>query len=171
MIGTSALRKEDGPLLTGAARFVGDVARPGMVHAVVLRSSVAHARILSLDAREALAQPGVVAVVTAADLPPDTPAIPMRMFTRPGMERFLQPPLAVDTVRYSGEPVAVVIAGSRYEAEDAAELVEVGYEPLEPVLAADAALAEDAPMLHASAGTNLAGEFVVEAGDVEAAFA
>jgi carbon-monoxide dehydrogenase large subunit len=171
VIGTSALRKEDGPLLTGAARFVGDVDRPGMLHAVVLRSPFAHASILSLDAREALAQPGVTAIVTAADLPPDTPPIPMRMFSRPGLERFLQPPLAVDTVRYSGEPVAVVIAGSRYEAEDAAELVDVAYEPLEPVLAADAALADDAAILHAAAGTNLAAALVVEAGDVEAAFA
>src|SRR4051794_24764893 len=110
MVGRSVLRKEDRPLLTGAARFVDDVHRPGMVHAAVLRSPVAHARVAALDATAAQAAPGVIAVVTAADLDGGGPEIPMRMFRRPGMERFLQRPLAGATVRYSGEPVAVVVA-------------------------------------------------------------
>src|SRR5438128_7825981 len=104
LVGTSVLRKEDLPLLTGAARFVGDVELPGMLHATVVRSPVAHARLVSVGTEEALAQPGVVAVLTGHELPPATPPIPIRMFSQPGMERFLQHPLARGTVRYSGDP-------------------------------------------------------------------
>src|SRR4051812_10392027 len=105
MVGRSVLRKEDRPLLTGTARFVDDVHRPGMAHAAILRSPVAHARIAGIDPGAARAAPGVVAVITAADLAGGGPEIPMRMFRRPGMERFLQRPLAGTSVRYSGEPV------------------------------------------------------------------
>ena len=168
-IGTSYLRKEDGPLLTGRARFADDLARPGAVHACIVRSSVAHARVASISIEEALAVPGVVDVVTGADLP--EVRIPMRLYALEGMERFLQPPLARDTVRYVGEPVAVVLADSRYTAEDAAELVLIDDEPLEPVLAGDLALEEGAPVLHEETGTNLAAAFVVEHGDVDALFA
>ncbi|HZQ03568.1 MAG TPA: xanthine dehydrogenase family protein molybdopterin-binding subunit [Gaiellaceae bacterium] len=164
-------RKEDLPHLTGTARFVGDVELPGMLHARIVRSPLAHARISSIGTGEALAQPGVAAVLTADDLPPATPPIPTRMFSQPGLERFLQQPLARDTVRYSGEPVAVVVAASRYVAEDAAELVELELEPLEPVLAVERALEPEAPVLHEEAGTNVAGSFVVEHGDIDAAFA
>jgi CO/xanthine dehydrogenase Mo-binding subunit len=170
-LGTSAPRKEDHALLTGSARFVDDLDRPGALHAFVLRSPFAHARLVSIETGAALAQPGVHAVFTAADLPEDTPPIPIRLFSRPGMERFLQPPLALDVVRYSGEPVAVVVADSRYLAEDAAELVDVEYEPLTPIVEADLALYPDVPPLHPEAGTNLAGSLVIESGDVEAAFA
>src|SRR5262245_8440402 len=124
-----------------------------MLHATVLRSPFGHARIGSIDVAEALAHPGVVDVVTARDLDAPAPRIPMRWFRRPGMERFLQPVLAEDVVRYSGEPVAVVVAESRYLAEDGAELVDVDYEPLECVVDAEAALADDAPVLHDAAGT------------------
>lgn len=171
VIGRSVLRKEDRPLLTGTARFVDDVHRPGMAHATILRSPHAHARIAAVDATAARAAEGVVAVVTADDLPGGGPEIPMRMYRRPGMERFLQRPLAGDVVRYSGEPVAVVVAESRYTAEDAAELVEVTYEPLEPVLDASRAADDESPCLHARAGSNVAAHFTVETGDVEAAFA
>ena len=160
LIGARVARKEDLPLLTGTARFVGDVERAGMVHAVFVRSPVAHARIAALDVEPARSAPGVVGVLTAADLPETLSPIPIRMFSRPGLERFLQWPLARDTVRYSGDPVAVVVAADRYAAEDAAELVAVDYEPLEPVLRADAA----PPDAQAAA-------FVVEHGDVDAAFA
>jgi CO/xanthine dehydrogenase Mo-binding subunit len=170
-IGRSELRKEDPALLVGSACFVDDLQRSGTVHAAVLRSPHAHARIASLDTAAARALPGVVDVVTAADLP-DGLRIPMRMFRLPGMERFLQPPLAEGVVRYSGEPVAVILADSRYVAEDAAELVEVGYEPLAPVIDALDALEPGAPIVHAEAAdTNLAGSFVVEFGDIGEAFA
>ena len=170
-IGRSHLRKEDRPLLTGAAPFADDVALPGMAHATILRSPLGHARIAGIDASAARALHGVAAVFTAADLAGGGPEIPMRMFRRPGMERFLQRPLARDVVRYSGEPVAVVVAESRYVAEDAAELVEAAYDPLPAVVDADRALEPGAPVLHSAAGTNLAAEFVVGHGDVDAAFA
>jgi CO/xanthine dehydrogenase Mo-binding subunit len=156
VIGSSVLRLEDLPLLTGKARFADDVHRPGGFHATVLRSPYAHARILRIDADPARNHPGVALVLTAADLPDGGPPIPMRMFSQPGMERFLQRPLALGEVRYAGEPVALVVAVSRYVAEDAAELIEVDYEPLEPAL-------------EASAGT-LAGSLLIESGDIETAF-
>ena len=163
-------RKEDGRLLTGGARFVDDLDAPGSLHATVLRSTQAHARIASIDVTHARAHPRVADVITSADVG-EQPVIPMRMFRRPGMERFLQRPLAEGVVRYSGEPVAVVLADSRYAAEDAAELIEVHYEPLEPVVDPEAALAVDAAVLHEHAGTNLAAEFTVAHGDADAAFA
>ena len=95
----------------------------------------------------------------------------MRMFRIDGMERLLQSPLADDLVRYSGEPVAVVLADSRYAAEDALELIAVAYEPLDALLDATAALDPESPVLHPEAGTNLAGEIHVSFGDVDAAFA
>ena len=95
----------------------------------------------------------------------------MRMFPRPGMERFLQRPLARDVVRYSGEPVAVVVADSRYLAEDAAERIEVAYEALTPILDGPAAADGAGPVLHPEADSNIAARFTVEHGDVEAAFA
>jgi aerobic carbon-monoxide dehydrogenase large subunit len=166
----SLLRKEDGRLLTGAARFVDDLDEPGSLHATILRSSHAHARLAAVDAGRARAHPRVVDVITAAEFA-EQPVIPMRMFRRPGMERFLQRPLADGIVRYSGEPVAVVLADSRYAAEDAAELIDVRYEPLEPVIDPEAALEPGAPVLHEDAGANLAAEFTVTHGDVDAAFA
>lgn len=170
-VGSSLLRKEDPPLLRGDAAFVDDLNRADALHAAILRSPVGHGRIGAIDVRRARQLDGVVDVITAADLPGGGPEIPMRMFKRPGMERFLQRPLATDRVRYSGEPVAVVLADSRYLAEDGAELIEVEYEPLEPVLGVEEALAADAPLLHPEAETNLVASYELGRGDVEAAFA
>ncbi len=170
-IGVSVLRKEDRPLLAGLGCFIADFKRPGMVHATVVRSPYAHARIIDVDKDAALAAPGVIDVVVAADLPDPELRIPMRQFRVTGSERFLQPPLASDVVRYSGEPVAVVIADSRYLAEDAAELLEIAYEPMTPVLDGDLAVATDAPLLHPLAGTNVAGEMVIDQGPVDELFA
>lgn len=171
VIGTSVLRKEDGPLLRGEARFVDDLDRPGALYAAILRSPRGHARIRGIDASAARAHPGVRDVVVQADLPPTADVIPMRMFARPGMERFLQPPLARDVVRYSGEPVAVVLADSRYVAEDALELIELELEPLDVVIDPERAAEPGAPVLHEAAGTNVAAEFSAEDGDVDRAFA
>lgn len=171
VIGQSPRRKEDGPLLTGAARFVGDVNLPDMLHAHILRSPLAHAEIAGLNTAPALAHPDVQAIFTAAELPPDLPPIPMRMYSHPGATRFLQPVLAREVVRYSGEPVAVIIARSRYAAEDAAELVEVDYRPLEPVLDAEAAANPGAPVLHPDATDNVVGTILIEFGDLDRAFA
>jgi CO/xanthine dehydrogenase Mo-binding subunit len=165
------LRKEDLRLLTGTSRFVDDLNYPGALQASILRSQRAHARIRSLDADRARAHAGVVDVVTAADLPSGVGRIPMRMYSRPGMERFLQPVLADDMVRYVGEPVAVVVSESRYTAEDALELIDVDYEPLAPLLDAARAVAPEAPVLHAETETNVAAEWITGYGDLERAFA
>src|SRR5581483_9901813 len=137
------------------------------LHAYILRSPLAHARIVSLDCSVAGRHPGVHAVVAAGDLPPDLPAIPTRMFTDGSLDEYLQHPLARDVVRYAGEPVAVVVADSRYAAEDAAELIEVDYEPLPVVLEPDLALKPEAPRVHERTAGNRAGGFTIEWGDVE----
>jgi carbon-monoxide dehydrogenase large subunit len=170
-IGRSMPRKEDRPLLIGAARFVDDVHRPGMLHATILRSPHGHARIVDINTDAARARPGVAAVVTAEDLGAGGPPIPMRMFSEAGMGAYLQRPLAGEYVRYSGEPVAVVVAGSRYTAEDAAEQIAVEYEPLQAVIDAEQALLPDSPRVHAGTSSNLVRSFQVRSGDVDAAFA
>ncbi|RJL27216.1 molybdopterin-dependent oxidoreductase [Bailinhaonella thermotolerans] len=137
-------RREDARLLTGQGRFVADVALPGMAHAAFVRSPVARGRITRLDAGRARGLDGVVAVLTAADLNPragSLRATPMLGVKGPALT-----PLAEGRVRFAGEPVALVVAESRYAAEDAAELVELEIEPLPPVLDVRRA-AEDAEHL------------------------
>ena len=131
-------RLEDPRFITGRGRYVDDLTRPGMAHAVVVRSAYAHARLRGIDVRRAAAHPGVLACLTAADLGAPS-AIPIRLGAKPALSAWLQPPLTVDRVRYVGEPVAVVVATDRTTAADARELVEIDYDPL-PVLvdAADA---------------------------------
>ncbi len=170
-IGRSLLRKEDRRLLTGTSRFIDDLRRPGALRARIVRSPEAHARISSIDTGLARSYPGVVDVITAADLPPDLGPIPMRMYPRPGMERLLQPVLAREVVRYMGEPIAVVVTDSSYSAEDAAELIDARYDPLEPVLDPLLAVRDTAARLHPDAGSNVAAEWSIEQGDVTAAFA
>jgi CO/xanthine dehydrogenase Mo-binding subunit len=171
VIGSSPLRKEDEPLLRGTARFVDDLARSGGLSAHIVRSPIAHARLIRVDVSGALEQDGVHDVLTAGDLPTDLEPIPMRMFTDGPLLSYLQYPLARDVVRYSGEPVAVVVADSRYVAEDAAELVDLDFEPLPAVLEPDSALDTGASLVHEHTGTNLAGSFTIEFGDVDQAFA
>jgi aerobic carbon-monoxide dehydrogenase large subunit len=170
-VGRSVLRKEDPALLRGAGRFVDDLHGSDALQAAVLRSPHAHARLGAIDVSAARAMAGVVDVLTAADLPAGGPLIPMRMYRRPGMERFLQRPLATEKVRYVGEPIALVVATSRYVAEDAVDEIAVDYGPLAAVTDAIAALDTGAPLLHEAVGTNLAAEFEVANGDVDAAFA
>ncbi|MBI2207639.1 MAG: xanthine dehydrogenase family protein [Candidatus Rokubacteria bacterium] len=125
-------RLEDPRLLTGGGRYVDDLLRPGTAHAVIVRGAHAHARLRRIDVRRAAAHPGVVACLTGADLGATTP-IPIRLGAKPIHDAWLQPPLAVDRVRYVGEPVAVIVASDRSTAVDARELVAIEYEPL-PVL-------------------------------------
>lgn len=168
-VGTPLRRREDRRLLTGASRFLDDIRLPGMVHAAIVRSPHAHARIVRVEPGAARAMPGVVAVLTAEDLPSPVPRIPAPpMF--PGVAATTHPLLADGIVRYVGQPVAVVVAGSRYTAEDAAEAVVVEYEPLPAVVDVDAALAPDAPVLHASLGSNVVFTREVRAGEPAAAF-
>jgi aerobic carbon-monoxide dehydrogenase large subunit len=132
-------RREDARLLRGAGHFVDDVDRPGQLWMRVVRADVAHARILAVDAARARALPGVAAVVTGADLA-GVDRIPMRLgSTDEDLSAYLQPVLALDEVRYVGEPVAAVVAEDPYLAEDAAELVAVEYEELPVLVGADGA--------------------------------
>jgi len=128
-IGASIKRLEDPRLLAGGGRYVDDLARPGTVHAVVVRSPQ-RARARSAGGRAAaLAQPGVLACLTAADLA-GVPKIPLRQPGKPAHAAYLQPPLAGDRVRYAGQPIAVVVATDRVAAVDARELVEIEYDVL-----------------------------------------
>lgn len=164
-IGESVTRLEDLPLVTGRARFVGDVNFPRQLHARIVRSPYARGRIIAIGTEEAAAAPGVVAVWTGSDLA-SVPNIPFRATAIKGLTPYTQPALARDFVRYVGEPVAVVIAEDPYLAEDAAELVAVDVEPEEPYLDATQEPAEFAPGLGCE-------PVVIEKGygDVETAFA
>ena len=128
VIGTRMLRKEDPRFLVGRGRFVDDVALPNMAHAAVLRSPHAHARIKSIDKRAALQLPGVAAVITGEEAARETG--PLTCFASPPVE---QRCIALGKVRHVGEPVALVVADSRYLAEDAVALIKVEYEPLPAV--------------------------------------
>jgi carbon-monoxide dehydrogenase large subunit len=169
--GARVRSRREVPLLRGEACFVGDIAPPGVLQLAFVRSPHAHARITGVDTSFARAQPGVAGIYAAADLDPLPGPLPVRVGTDPAFEPFLRPALARDAVRYVGEIVAVVVAESRYLAEDAAALVEVEYEPLaavvDPVAAADPA----SPLLFPQTGTNVAHEAEHSHGDVAAAFA
>ncbi len=166
-LGKSILRKEDPALLSGRGRYADDLPVPaGTLEAHVVRSPHAHAEIVRIDAAAALAHEGVWAVITGDDV---------RKLSDPFMSVIKSPmqqwALAVERVRYVGEPVALVVADSRYIAEDAAELVEIEYAPLEAVIDPVAACAKDAVLLHPEAKTNEVHvrEFVY--GDTKSAFA
>jgi carbon-monoxide dehydrogenase large subunit len=169
-VGRSVPRLEDERLLTGRGRFVDDFRLPGTLHAGILRSPEARARIRRIDVAAALAVRGVISIVTAEDNPVLRRAMPL-FVPHPQLRPAMYSPLANGVVRFVGEPVAVVVAESRYLAEDALDLIEVDYEPLEPVVDVDAALAPDAPLVHDSLGTNLAARLEYHIGDAGAAFA
>ena len=143
-IGESVARRDGRAKVTGQARFTGDLVLPGLCHARVLRSPYPHARIVSIDTSEAAAHPGVVAVVTSADLP-DVHLVY-------GHAVADHPLIAVDKVRYAGEPVAGVVAEDPVTAAEALALISVSYEPLPLVVDAVAAIAPGAPILHEQAG-------------------
>jgi aerobic carbon-monoxide dehydrogenase large subunit len=172
-VGQSPVRNEDRRLLTGQALFVDDVQLPGMLHAAFVRSDHAHALIRGIDASAALAREGVVAVVTAEDLgdywQPGPLLVPPPPIEGIVFNQASQVPLAKDRVRHVGEAIAMVIAESRYLAEDAVADVVVDLDPLDPVVDLEAALADDAPVLHPQLGTNLAAHVVQRHGDYEAA--
>ena len=169
-VGSRIKRKEDVRLLRGDGKYVGDIRRAGMVHAAILRSTYAHARVARIDSGRALEMPGVIGVLTAADMP-GLKTIPMRTGRIPGLERSQQTPVALDKVRYVGEPVAVVVAETRYIAEDALELIDLEYDPLGAVTDAREAMHPGAPRLHDAVPNNIAASFNVDVGDVDAAFA
>ncbi len=172
-VGKRVPRNEDARLLTGRAMFVDDVNLPGMLHVAFLRSDDAHARIRSIDASAARTRPGVAAVYTAEDLgdywqpgpllvpPPPIPGVEFHVCT--------QVPLAKDKVRHVGEPLAMVVAESRYVAEDALADIVVDLEPIDAVVDLERALASDAPKIHEHLASNLAAHVHQSKGDYAAA--
>ncbi|MGQ0538984.1 MAG: molybdopterin cofactor-binding domain-containing protein [Gemmatimonadaceae bacterium] len=169
LFGRSIRRTEDPRLLRGEALFIDDVVLPELLHVAIVRSVHAHARLLRVDVRAAQALRGVHGVYTADDLgalmkpgpvlvpPPPIPGLTFNART--------QTPLARGKVRYVGEPIAVIVADSRYVAEDAAESVVVDMEPLQAVVALEGALAPNAPLVHDDLPSNLAAHVVQRRGD------
>ncbi|MGV0798628.1 molybdopterin cofactor-binding domain-containing protein, partial [Mycolicibacterium elephantis] len=163
------LRKEDPRFIRGRGNYVDDVVLPGMLHLAILRSPYAHARIVGIDTSAAQAHPKVKAVVTGADL------AEKGLAWMPTLSNDVQAVLATDKVRFQGQEVAFVVAEDRYSARDALELIDVEYDPVDPVIDARRALDPDAPVIR----TDLEGKtdnhcFDWETGDAaatEAAFA
>jgi aerobic carbon-monoxide dehydrogenase large subunit len=179
-IGRSLLRREDRRLLMGQGQFVADLALPRMLHAVLVRSPVAHARIRAVDLSRAAAAPGVAAALNGADLLQMLPPVPEGQISLPKkwttvvQHKFLnprQPLLAHDKVRHVGEAVAIIVAESRYQAEDAAELVTLDLDELPAVVDPEAALRPGAPIVHDRFDTNLIGQFSVGKGDADTVLA
>ncbi len=167
-VGSPIERLEDLRFLTGRGQYIDDLAAERMLHAVVLRSSVAHGRIHSIDTTAALARPGVHAVITAADLG-KVPTIPLRHDPTPALRRYEQPVIANGNVRYVGEPLALVIADSPALAEDALDAIIVDIEPL-PVVADRDTARKDEIILFDTVGTNTPDKLRAVRGDVDAAF-
>ena len=168
--GQSIERREDERLLRGAGTFAAANSKAGMAHAVFVRSTHAHARITRIDALDACALPGVVAVITGADVI-EAMTGPMVLVGPPSLKIAPFWPLATDKVRYVGDPIAVVVAETPAIAADAAELVDVHYEPLAPVVTMDHAAAATSAPLWDELETNVASEGVMTWGDVDAVFA
>jgi carbon-monoxide dehydrogenase large subunit len=167
-IGSSVERIEDLRFLHGRGEFVGDLRRDGMLHAAILRSAIAHGRIVRVDPTEALALSGVRAVITAKEVGA-VPRIPLRLLPLPGTEPFLQPVIAAERVRYVGEPVAVVLADSPALAEDGVGAVSLDIEELPPITDC-AASRRQKTLLFERSGSNAAMVFTATKGDADAAF-
>lgn len=181
MVGARVRRKEDPRLITGTSQYVDDITLPGMLYAAFVRSTYPHAVIKKVDASAALAMPGVVAVITAEQLgrwlkgavqlsggegEGEAPAQQEAPAGPPQHEL-----LAVDRVRYVGQPIAVVLATERYRAYDAAAAVQVEYEPLPAVVDPEEAMKDGAPQIHATLQNNIAMHTSHQHGDVDKAFA
>ena len=176
-VGRSLLRREDRRLLTGQGQFIADLVLPRMAHAVLVRSPVAHARIRSVDLSRAAASPGTLLALNGADLLRLLPPVPEGQISLPSkwtsviQHKFLnpqQPLLAHDKVRHVGEAIAIIVAESRDQAEDAAERVSWDLDELPAVVDPEAALRPDSPIVHDRFQTNLIGAFSVGRGDADA---
>src|SRR3984893_8016547 len=179
-VGRARLGRGDQRLLTGQGQFVADLVLPRMLHAVFVRSQVAHARIRSVDVSRAAAMPGVALALAGAELLTLAPRVPGAQLSLPTKWRTQvqhkihlpqQTLLALDKVRHVGEAIAVILAESRFEAQDAAEAVTLDLEPLPPVVDAKRAVEPGAALVHEQYQTNQIGEFVVEKGATAAALA
>jgi carbon-monoxide dehydrogenase large subunit len=169
-VSQSVKRTEDPPLLMGRAHFIGDLRMPGLLAVKFLRAPHAHARVVHIDTRAALAMPGVEAVVTGRDLASTTRAIHAVM-SGAGYKESGWPPLAADKVRFAGEAVAAVVASDQYRAEDAVDAIDVDYEPLPAVVDAEAGMKAGAPVLHAEMGDNIIFQTRFQNGDLTQTFA
>jgi carbon-monoxide dehydrogenase large subunit len=160
MIGAKIHRREDPRLITGHGRFVDDMTRPAMVHMAIVRSTHAHAKIRSIDPSEAKKAPGVLAVYTYADFKDHiTGGLPVSAsFVAEKKQVPNQFPIAHDEVVYQGEPIAVVLADERYQAADAASLVQVEYDPLPAVVDIEKAMEKGSPTVHSGAPDNIGWE-------------
>jgi carbon-monoxide dehydrogenase large subunit len=170
LFGASVKRREDPRLLTGRGRFTDDIQLPGTVYAVFVRSPYAHARIKNVDVSKAL-QAGALAALSGKDLEGKVGPVPCAwVITNADIKVPKYRPLAVDKVRYVGDPVAVVVAETPEKAHDCAKLVEVEYEPLPAVVNQEEAVAEGAPLLYDDVPRNIAFTWKIEGGDLEKAF-
>ncbi|MGH9775008.1 MAG: xanthine dehydrogenase family protein molybdopterin-binding subunit [Candidatus Acidiferrales bacterium] len=168
-VGRAMKRKEDPRLIQGLAHYVDDIQLAGMQYMAVIRSPHAHARIRSIDVSKARTASGVTAVLTGEDVRDVIGLIPCAAQI-PDMKQAFRPVLALDKVRLVGEPVAVVVADDRYLARDAAELVDVDYDPLPAVTDPEKAMEKSSPLLYDDFGTNVAYRWELEGGDVKKAF-
>jgi len=167
-VGKRFKRKEDPRLVRGISHYTDDIKLPRLVHCVFVRSPHAHARIVSLNTEAARSQPGVLAVITSADIE-GLGMIPCAM-QMPDLKIPAHPALAKGRVRYVGEPVAAVVAEDAYIARDAAEMVAVDYEPLPVVLDMEKALQNDSALIYQEFGTNKAFTHAMKSGDIAAAY-
>jgi carbon-monoxide dehydrogenase large subunit len=176
-LGRARLRKEDQRLITGRTRWTDNMVLPGMLHLAFVRSPYASAKITGIDMAAAKAAPGVMAVYTGPDLADTMGTLICAYTITPDQKAPAHPPLAMDRVSFAGEPVAVVVARSYREARDAADLVDIDYDPLPVVLDMQAAVAEGADLVHPELGTNVSAHFVFDSaaagtgGDVDASIA
>src|SRR5262249_31696412 len=163
-VGAARRRKEDARLITGRTNWTENIVLPGMLHMAILRSPMAHARITNVDVSEALALPGVIAAFTGRDVADTQGSLPCAWPVTEDLVMPNRPPVAVDEVRYRGEPVAVVVARTRAAAVDALGAIDVDYEPLPVVLDMETALGEGADLVHSDKGTNAAYTWVFDSG-------
>ncbi len=180
LVGTPIRRKEDPEILLGRARYTQDISLPQMLYAAIYRSPHAHARIKQVDLSRALQLPGVVTGLTGHQLRDIAYLRPMSPFPfqsrdpfrkgNPTIKFFNHYCLATDKVRFIGEPVAAVVATSRYIAEDALELIDADFDPLPPVLDTEEAQSSEANLLYEEWGDNVMLTFRVSGGDVDSAF-
>ena len=168
-VGQAMKRKEDPRLVSGTSTYVDDVVLPGMLHMAVTRSMHAHARIKRIDTSKAQKLPGVVAVVTGEEVAAHCGLIPCAA-SLPNMKRAQRHLLATNKVRFVGEPVAAVVAEDKYIARDAADLIEIDYEPLPVVVDPEKAMDPASPRLYEEFSDNIAFNFFFESGNTEEAF-
>ncbi len=170
-MGSSMKRKEDPRLITGSSTYVDDLKFPHMLYVGFVRSIHANANIISIDTEAAKRAPGVILVLTGKDISHLIGSVPCAA-GMPGLKAPFHPVLAVDAVRYVGEPVVAIIATHRYTARDAADLVQIEYDPLPAVVDSEAAAKPDSPKVHPEFENNIAFTFVQKGGgDIEKAFA